>query len=194
MMKDRAGVVGASGVGAFLRDALDAFAGHVHLLGHSYGARVMLSAVSIAPLPRPVASMLLLQPAVNHLCFAEDAGEGAPGGYRPALARVAQPILVTHSVKDVPLRRIFHVALRRKRDLGEAQIAGTAPKFGALGGFGPGGQLSVRRLKIAAPPAPYDLTGVEVIALDGSDGAIAGHGDVSNRATWWALHQLVAGA
>lgn len=44
IMKDRAGVVGHAGVGGVLQQLLDNSAARIHLVGHSYGAKVMLSA------------------------------------------------------------------------------------------------------------------------------------------------------
>src|SRR5690606_15613941 len=46
IMKDRAGVVGHGGVGKVLQTLLDHSAARIHLIGHSYGAKVMLSALS----------------------------------------------------------------------------------------------------------------------------------------------------
>src|SRR5262249_8493831 len=49
-MKDRASQVGAKGVGPLLRDILRAHTEvRVHLIGHSYGAIVVLSAVCYPP-------------------------------------------------------------------------------------------------------------------------------------------------
>src|SRR5262249_37236629 len=63
-MKDRAGVVGRSGVGPLLDDVLgftptSGTAPRVHLLGHSYGAKVVLSALCTGMKPRKVNSALL---------------------------------------------------------------------------------------------------------------------------------------
>src|SRR5262249_33596848 len=140
-MKDRAGVVGATGVAALLAEIGALGAARVHLIGHSYGARLLLSALGASDAPPLVAAaMLLLQPAVSHLCFAAHVeATGQPGGYRRALARVRAPIVATFSRHDVPLRRVFHLAVRRRRDAGELQIAGDDPPsiFAALGGYGP---------------------------------------------------------
>jgi hypothetical protein len=194
-MKDRAGRVGAVGVGPLLRFLLsngraDA---RVHLLGHSYGCKVVLSALcSAGSLPRPVDSMLLLQPAVSALCFAADAGNGRPGGYVEAPRRVSQPILTSYSRHDFPLTQVFHLAVRRPSDLGEARIAGAPPgRYAALGGFGPAGADEVtERIDMPAAGERYpDVPGDRrIVALRG-DAWIAGHGDVSNEATWWALYQ-----
>ena len=195
-MKDRAGRVGARGVGPLLRDLLGAGRADVLLIGHSYGGKVVLSALCAGgPLPRPVRGVLLLQPAVSHLCFAQRVpGTDRAGGYRAALDRVEKPILTTFSTHDAPLTRTFHLALRRDADLGEARIAaaGDPPSpHAALGGFGPRG-CGERLADIQDPPQPYALDGgARVIGLRGTR-TISGHGDVSNESTWWALHTLVA--
>ena len=203
-MKDRGARVGAQGVGPLLRDILIAYANtRVHLIGHSYGAIVMLSAVCYPvdkPLPAQVASMLLLQPAVSRWCFAKDVdGQGFPGGYRRALDLVHAPILTTFTKRDTPLTKFFHLAVRRDKDLGQVQIAGgglpEAPStYAALGGFGPAGlsddELQV--LDINPPATRFALREPppKVCALNG-DSVITGHGDISIPSTWWALFQQV---
>jgi hypothetical protein len=200
-MKDRAARVGAHGVGALVTDVLQADTNvRLHLVGHSYGAIVVLSAVCFPKeLPAQVQSMLLLQPAVSQWCFAANVrGKNFPGGYRPALDRVKGTILTTFSKHDGPLTSFFHLAARRDRDLGQPQIAGDTglPKapseFAALGGFGPAG-LSPQELTVLpmqSPATRYTLGSAKICALNGNV-AIAGHGDISVPATWWALFQQV---
>ncbi|SFI58133.1 alpha/beta fold hydrolase [Planctomicrobium piriforme] len=194
MMKDRAGTVGANGVGPLLRDLLQNGSAKVHLIGHSYGCKVLLSATCIARLPRPVRSMLLLQPAVSHLCFASQLpGLAQPGGYRGALQAVEQPILATYSQHDYPLTSVFHYAVRRNRDLGDIQIAACAgappSRFAALGGYGPRSSGETL-IDMAAPGDRYALNSqTRVYGLDSSK-FIKGHSDISNEATWWAFSQL----
>lgn len=193
-MKDRAGRVGSLGVSPLLIDMMNAGTQSMHLIGHSYGAKVILSATSFASLPHQLESMLLLQPAVSHLCFAENVdGNGTPGGYRVALERVRQPIMTTFSRHDVPLTKTFHLALRRETDLGEQLIAGAAPsRFAALGGYGPSGinnELGTVAMRDPSEPYPeLDRQDIKILALQG-DRTISGHGDISNRSTWWALYE-----
>jgi len=206
-MKDRSGVVGAHGVAALLRDLFDAAgSARVHAVGHSYGCKVMLSAVCAPPKPaRVLDSLLLLQPAISHLCFADviPHSGGKPGGYREALQRVRAPILCTYSKKDFALHKAFHLALFRKSDWGEQNIgiaadinttAGKPPnKFAALGGYGP--RHANQELIDPMPGAednypPFNDT--KVIGLDGSNGVIPGHSEIASLATAWALHRLMA--
>ena len=195
-MKDRAEVVGAHGVGSLLCDLLKTGTARVHLIGHSYGCKVVLSALCFQKLPRLVNSLLLLQPAISYLCFAENATNeeepGKPGGYREALKRVEQPIFTTYSPHDVPLTQFFHLAVRRPSDLGDQQIAGAPPpsRYAALGGFGPGGcEKDCTEMHMSQVGDLYDLGsgGRRICVLNGAQ-AIFGHGDISNDYTWWALY------
>lgn len=199
-MKDRGGRVGATGVATLLRQILAATTAKVNVFGHSFGAKVMLSAICApAALPRQVDSLLLLQPAISYLAMADRVpGRAGPGGYRLALGRVKGPIFTTFSEMDQPLHDIFHLALRRKADIAELRIsaAGAPPnKFAALGGYGP--RASGERFinPIPGPGVEYgDLSRLELVALDGSDNRITSHGDVANGFTAWALrHLIVAG-
>ena len=203
-MKDRAGRVGAGGVAVLLRSLLAATAAKdtgVHVFGHSFGAKVMLSALCAAqPLPRKPESLMLLQPAISHLCFADVVpGRPGPGGFRAALDLTASPIFTTFSRMDFPLHNVFHLALRRPADLGElkaaaAAAAGEPPdRYAALGGYGPrhSGQHAALDPIPALGQAYPDLAGAKVVGLDGSDHRITSHGDVANSFTAWALRTQI---
>jgi hypothetical protein len=203
-MKDRAARVGARGVATLLRELLGVAGRRLHVFGHSFGAKVMLSALAApAALSRKPESLLLLQPAISHLAFADNsAGIGHEGGYRTVLGRVGHPMLTTYSKMDFPLHEVFHWALRRPADVGEALIAaagatsaGNPPnKYAALGGYGPRSSGESGGVDpIPAPGTDYpDFTGVVLLGLDGSNGLITSHGDVANPRTAWALRALIA--
>ncbi len=192
VMKDRAGKVGGSGVAAMLTRLLGAPSEpRVHLVGHSYGAKVVLSALCLKATGRNVDSVLLLQPAMSCLCFAADVdGRGHPGGYRGALQLTETPVVVTFSRHDFPLTRVFHLAVRRASDLGEAVIAGGPPsRYAALGGYGPQGLATgeVATVEPQWPPTRYTSgSGIRIIAVRADD-VIGGHSDVANPATAWML-------
>lgn len=203
-MKRRAGVVGARGVAPLLRDLLAAAPDTaVHLAGHSYGCRVVLSAVCAEPLGRRVESLLLLQPAVSRYCFAERVPTtGRPGGYRPALDRVEQPILLTFSQRDAALHKLFSMAMWLANEVGEPEIAGAFDNiYAALGGYGPAG-VDFAESPVIAPRGAYALDGRRrILAVDGSNPvgadpspAINGHGDITSRYTGWMLYSQLRGA
>lgn len=199
LMKDRAGRVGSAGLGPLVAQSLEAAPdSRLHLVGHSFGCRALLAAVCAEPLPRQVDSVLLLQAAINHRCFAVDAtGDGRPGGFRPALDRVRQPVLATYSDKDASLRRFFHLALRRESDVGETQLVTAAPSlYAALGGYGPDGcgpECELITMPAVGQRYPAGGPHLRLYGVDGS-AAISGHGDISNPATWWALWCQVSAA
>lgn len=193
-MKDRAGTVGSNGVNPLLAGLLARSAAQLNLIGHSYGGKVVLSALCAAPLGRKVRSVLLLQPAVSHLCFAEKVdGTDRPGGYRVALDRVERRIASTFSEHDFPLTKIFHKALRRDDDLGELRTAAFPDppnRYAALGGFGPRG-AGEKLLPILNPLQRYQFDpAVRIYGINGTR-KIMGHGDISNKSTWWLLHNQV---
>lgn len=171
LMKDRAATVGAHGVADLLL-RLQATPGpelterrRLHLVGHSYGAKVMLAALSSPNAPGlDVDSVLLLQPAVSAWCFA------AEGAYRPALSRVRRSLVTTFSDRDEALKH--------------------APdeRFAALGGTGPLG-VEATVLDPVEPPAPYDFPADapnHLVAIRGHD-VILGHDDVASETTAWLL-------
>jgi len=197
IMKDRAGIVGANGVAELIRQLLNGTDAHIHLFGHSYGAKVVMTALgtlSAGPPRRPVDSALLLQPAVSRLCFAADLGDGTPGGFVRALPLVIKPVLATYSSNDFPLTQIFHLVARRSLDAGELQMAGEPSRFAALGGFGAaryaaGTADDIALLSAGTWPAPFGPA-IRVVSLNGSN-VIGGHGDVNRAETFWAALNLL---
>ena len=197
-MKDRAGKVGARGVKALLEGLLKRSEARVHVLGHSYGCKVVITAASALPDGlRPLHSALLLQPAVSQYAFSTTVPErtGVSGGFVPALRRVKTPVVATFSANDSALTRGFHLALRRHDDLGEQPtIAGTtASLYGALGGFGPQEDDAVV-IDIHDPKQPYAWpTGGRLVGVRGTR-TISGHGDISNPSTWWLAYCVATAA
>lgn len=193
-MKDRAGKVGAMGVSELLVALLADSDAHVHLVGHSYGCKVMMTGLCRpAAICRNAASALLLQPAVSQYAFSQSVpGRNTPGGFVKALTRVNLPILSTFSERDIPLTTLFHLAVRRHDDLGELQFSarGAPSLYGALGGFGPPASQA-RVVDIQPIGQPYELLDNpgRLIGLRGN-AVISGHGDVSCIETWWALYCL----
>ena len=79
----------------------------LHLIGHSFGAKVLTSAVLAGLAPR---SLTLLLAAFSAFAFAEEVpGTDRPGHYRPLLSerRVSGPIVVLHSAHDRALGSIY---------------------------------------------------------------------------------------
>ena len=110
LMKRRAGQVGER-LGRELlapaSTALGARAPRVHLIGHSFGAKLVTSAVLGGVRPE---TLVLLQAAFSAFAFAEDVpGTKRPGFYRPVLAErmVAGRIVALRSDHDRALSRLY---------------------------------------------------------------------------------------
>jgi hypothetical protein len=112
-MKKRAGIVGRDGLGPLLGRLPEIGNVRVHLIGHSFGARLV--SFSLSGLPHgavgrtsPVKSMFLVQGAFSHFTFARALPFHQEGG---ALAgeqqRVDGPIVVTHSTHDLALADLY---------------------------------------------------------------------------------------
>lgn len=114
-MKERAGLIGRTAINDVLRDVAAKAPGvKVHLIGHSFGARLVTS-VALGPDGKPplgFASMTLLQAAFSHNGFAQKFDEENDGFFRDVVAkgRVKGPIVVTCSVQDSAVGRAYPIA------------------------------------------------------------------------------------
>ena len=190
-MKDRAGKIGAAGVAPLLHDLLTAGDAtmRVHLLGHSYGCKVVMTAASVMPpTTRMIESALLLQPAISQYAFAETVPErSVPGGFVAARSRVRQPITATFSTHDGPLHDMFHLSVRRSDDVGELQFAGTdsPSRFAAMGGYGPQSTTGATIVTIRNAGEAYTLPSTsQILGVDGSR-VIDGHGGILKDDVWY---------
>jgi hypothetical protein len=103
-MKGRAGDIGRSGLGSFLVALHTAAPGvRVHLIGHSFGARLV--AFSLAgidsPEESPVASLTLVQGAFSHWSFSDGSSDlGIQGALSGFQNRVKGPLCATFTSAD----------------------------------------------------------------------------------------------
>ena len=108
-MKNRAGVIGRNGLGPMIGKLAAADPGiDVHLMGHSFGARLV--AYSLSGLPKaatgansPVKTLLLIQGAFSHFAFANPVPDilvSGPGALSAFAANVSGPLLSTFSAAD----------------------------------------------------------------------------------------------
>ncbi|MFG3349782.1 serine-threonine protein kinase [Streptomyces sp. NPDC048018] len=119
-MKRRAGVVGERGLGPLLGELGAVAPGlRVHLVGHSFGGRLVAHALRGLPAgARNVKSVTLLQGAFSHYAFAarlphaQDRG----GSLRDLQSRVDGPLVACHSHHDTALRVFYPLASRLSRD------------------------------------------------------------------------------
>lgn len=130
-MKQRAGTVGKNGL-APLIDKLASQVARIHLIGHSFGGRVVTAAAATSTTNK-LHSMALLQTAFSHNGFSQKRS----GFFRSVVKnkRVAGPILITHTKNDKAVGLAYPAASRISRD--NASGFGDADdKFGGLGSNG----------------------------------------------------------
>jgi hypothetical protein len=138
VMKARAGDIGRAGLGPLLT-ALHGRspAVRVHLIGHSFGARLVSFALSgiATPADSPVASLLLVQGAFSHWSFAhaQDNPFGEAGALHTFADRVHGPLVATFSVHDWAVGRWYPKASFLARQDAEATTAG---RWGGMGADG----------------------------------------------------------
>jgi pimeloyl-ACP methyl ester carboxylesterase len=195
-MKERAGKIGMRGMHALLRKIKTANPDlRVHLVGHSFGGR-LVTAAALGPPESPSvapASLTLLQAAFSHIGFARNFDGERDGFFREVVAKgkVAGPILITHTKNDRAVGIAYPIASRIARqdasDLGdEDDIFGGIGRNGAL--HTPeaelGELLDVDGRYAFVPGKLYNLR---------ADAHISGHSDVTGPAVVHAVLSAVSG-
>ncbi|NMO89521.1 hypothetical protein [Actinomycetospora sp. TBRC 11914] len=198
VMKDRAGVVGEQGVGPFLAERLPADGPRLHLVGHSFGARLVTAAALSAPGHRSSAvthSLSLLQAAFSHYAFAEKWGDpGQAGSFRGLLTQggLVGPMLVSHTRNDEAVGLAYALASRFRDQIGSA-LGGPGDPYGGLGSNG--AQLTPEvtpdEPRLRPVGEPYHLVPRRVHNLL-ADAFVHDHGDVRGPEIGHALAAAIA--
>ncbi len=196
LMKDRAGKVGRQGLGPLIGRLHARFNGlRVHLIGHSFGARLV--SFALAGLPEgssgkdsPVKSLLLLQGAFSHFAFANALpfDSRRSGELKGMAARVDGPLVATHSLKDLAVGRAYPLAsLLARQDAAAAQ----PDRWGAVGNDG-AQAVDASNALLGKPGTAYDLRPGRWLNLDGNRVIVNGgppsgaHSDIIHPHTAWA--------
>jgi hypothetical protein len=193
-MKKRAGVVGKQGLGPLLGRIAQADPEvRIHLIGHSFGARLV--SFALAGLPSgdsPVKSLYLLQGAFSHFAFADalpmDRARG--GALKGMAARVDGPLAASFSVHDLAVGKLYPLASLSSRD----DAAGLDDQLFRWGGIGHDGAQAVEATVVTLGPVgtAYPFSPGRFVNLDGNGiinrgGPPSGaHSDIFHPELVWA--------
>jgi hypothetical protein len=197
-MKNRAGVVGRQGLATvLLRLAQEVPGLRVHLLGHSFGARLVSFSLCGLPEPSsgvrsPVKSLFLLQGAFSHYAFADKLPGDASrsGALKSMSARVDGPLLTTHTLRDYAVGVTYPAASMVNGD-DASSFDMVSDRWGAMGHDGAKG-VNAAAAPLGVPGQPYTFAKGAWLNLDANNVIIHGslpagaHGDIAHPHTAWA--------
>ncbi|MEO6877832.1 MAG: hypothetical protein ABI205_05080 [Gemmatimonadaceae bacterium] len=200
-MKNRAGVVGQTGVRDMLQRLRDTRptegenALRLHLLGHSFGCRLVTAATQGPPGANalPVDSLTLLQAAFSHYGFAQSYDGVHDGFFRSVVtdpARVRGPVIITFTAKDKAVGLAYPIASRVARQIASA-IGDANDPYGGLGRNGAQKTPNAKVVTLAAVGTPYEFSPRGVYNLDGN-AVIDGHSDLGHDEVGWAIVSAIA--
>lgn len=172
-MKRRAGRVGRSGLGPLLGEiARKAPELRVHLVGHSFGARLVCFALAGLPDGVRVSSVTLLQGAFSHYAFSGPLPFDTRGGVLHGMqSRVAGPVVACHSRHDQALGVFYPVASRLAGE--DRSFLGLDDRWGAIGHDGFRSLAGVPALCLADALAG-SLPPAGCVSVDASDVVCSG--------------------
>ncbi|WP_029432385.1 alpha/beta fold hydrolase [Blastococcus sp. URHD0036] len=184
-MKVRAGAVGSGGVATTLvrvRERDPALA--VHLVGHSFGGRLVTAAAAQQDPGGAPVTLSLLQAAFSHNGLAEKFDGVRDGAFRTVLRdqRISGPILITHTKRDKAVGIAYPLASRIASD----NSSGLGDRKDPYGGMGRNGALHTPEVddsvaELGDDGYSYDFVPGRVHNLD-ADATIRSHGDVTSPA------------
>jgi hypothetical protein len=194
-MKKRAGVVGKDGLGPVVGQLGQQDRSlRVHLLGHSFGARLVSFALAGLPDPgaSPVASLYLLQGAFSHFAFADalptDPGRG--GALKGMASRVRGPLVASFSVHDLAVGKLYPLASMSSQE----DAAAAEDLLFRWGGIGHDGAQAVQATEVDLGPVgttyafqPGRFLNLNANAVVNRGGPPAGaHSDIFHPELVWA--------
>jgi len=198
VMKARAGDVGVNGVAPLIQQVRGARPDiRLHLIGHSFGCRVVTSAVNALPQDEKLCpnTMSLLQGAFSHNGFAANFdGNNNDGAFRAVVKqkKVKGPIIITHTRNDKAVGIAYPIASR----IAGQVAAALGDENDIYGGLGSNGAQTaettpervVGTLLSAGSAYPFSSGGTcgHLYNLK-ADQFISGHSDIVSPAVGYAI-------
>ncbi|MEX2223951.1 MAG: hypothetical protein WEG40_19335 [Candidatus Rokuibacteriota bacterium] len=197
-MKARAGTVGTNGLNRVLRDLKAGKpALKIHLVGHSFGGRLVTAAAD-GPDNQPavpVSSLALLQAAFSHNGFASKFDTKTDGLFRKVVTegKVTGPIIVTHTRNDRAVGLAYPLASR----LASQKASALGDENDTYGGIGRNGALAkftpeATTGQLLAVDTAYQFAAGKRIHNLLADQFIADHSDVARAEVAQAVLSAIA--
>jgi hypothetical protein len=194
-MKARAGTVGSNGTNEVLRRVKAARRDiKLHLVGHSFGGRLMTAAV-MGPNDKPAVlpnSLTLLQAAFSHFGFADDYQPNKDGFFRSILVKkmLSGPVMVTHTDNDKAVGIAYPLASRIARQAA-SRLGDKDDLYGGIGRNGAQRTPEAMPGSLLAEGSPYTFEAGHVYNLK-ADAFIGSHSDVTGNEVAHALLYAIA--
>lgn len=194
-MKERAGLVGREGVNPILRQVRAKRPDlKLHLIGHSFGGRLVTAATLGADGATPVKpdTLTLLQAAFSHYGFSQGYEPGKDGFFRQVVSekRVAGPVLVTCTQNDLAVGKAYPIASQIAGQVASA-LGDADSRWGGIGANGAQKTPEVVAGKLLAVGGAYAFTAGKVYNLN-ADTFIKGHSDITRDEVAHAVLAAVA--
>ena len=193
-MKERAGTVGRVGLNPVLRQIRQKNPNiRLHLVGHSFGGRLVTAAADALDPNTPKVTVALLQAAYSHNGLAAKFDGKNDGFFRKVLSekRASGPILITHTKNDRAVGIAYPLASR----LSNTKAAALGDENDPYGGMGRNGAQHTKEAEGNAGDllplgGAYAFATGKVYNLK-ADKFIANHGDVAGRQVAYAVLNAV---
>ena len=196
-MKQRAGTVGQHGLGPFLGELASRAPNlRVHLIGHSFGARLVSFSLAGLPdgVPSPVCSLTLLEGAFSHFAFAPSLPHepARPGALHGMMTRVNGPLLACYSSHDLAVGIFYPAASMAAREDASALADELMFRWGGIGHDG-AQAVSAEMVPLQDTGSRYNFAPGQFTNVDSSDVVRSGgppsgaHSDIVHPELGWAM-------
>jgi hypothetical protein len=194
-MKERAGTVGRVGLSPVLRQIRQKNPGiRFHLVGHSFGGRVVTAAADALDPNTPKTTITLLQAAYSHNGLSTKFDDKNDGLYRKLLSekRASGPVLITHTKNDQAVGIAYPLASR----IANVKASALGDENDPYGGMGRNGAQHTPEAKgnagnLLPVGGTYAFAAGKVYNLK-ADGFIKNHGDVTGHQVAYAVLNAVS--
>lgn len=178
-MKERAGLVGRTGAAQILDEIVTKKpAIRLHLIGHSFGGRLVTAAADAVK--KPVQTLTLLQAAYSHNGLSANLdGKGTKGFFNGVVAKkkVLGPIVISHTRNDRAVGLAYPLASRLNGDVASG-LGDAADPHGGMGSNGAQKSQADTSVRLGKGATSFTFQGGKIYNLL-SDAVITGHSDIT---------------